>query len=204
VEQISVYLRNYVKPVGTGKIWGNIYFNSGELLDTVITDNCNCKLGAFSSVYYAINVPVILYNYKEEAVDWTLTDETGNYVFKNIALDSYKVVSETAAAFGSKKVDLTIGNTDINADLELKKSDNNNTKVENPSTISAMIYPNPTNRFVNIEVNAATPMQIINVEGQKILQQELISGKNTIDLNTLVSGFYFINIGDKKIKLMKK
>ena len=203
VENIAVTMRSFVKPVGTGKIYGNIYFDSSDLMDTVMTEECNCKMGAISSVYYAINVPVILYNANDEAVDWTLTDEFGNYVFDNIALASYKVVSETAAAYAFIPVDLSAGKTVVNADLDLKKLENQ-TDVKNPSETSVKIYPNPVTKYLSIDVKSAQEMEILNIEGRIIMQHQLSKGNNTFDLSDISKGLYFIKIGDSKIKLMKQ
>lgn len=64
----------------------------------------------------------------------------------------------------------------------------------NENTI--LIYPNPTSDNVFIEIKKDAQLIVINSIGEEILSENLVCGKNIINLNNLASGIYFINISN--------
>ena len=58
------------------------------------------------------------------------------------------------------------------------------------------IYPNPTidKVFINISKRQDLKMQIYNVVGECVLQRELNSGTNEIDISYLTTGIYVIKL----------
>ncbi len=64
------------------------------------------------------------------------------------------------------------------------------------------IYPNPASDMLNIVLpgNFAAKATIYNTQGQLMMSSDLVSGENTLDIGTLQSGVYFIEIsGQEKI-----
>jgi len=203
IKELSIQLRPFNRPVGNGKIYGNIFFESTGLKDTVMAENSMNKVKVLSEVNFATNLPVILYDANDEPVDWTLTDENGNYAFENIAIDSYKVVSETAAAEAEIPVALTVENAVVNANLMLKSTENS-TALQTPKLDVINMYPNPVLDMFTINLKEAQEVNIYNAMGQISMQKHLNSGSNVLDMSKMSKGVYFVKIGNSKTKLIKK
>jgi hypothetical protein len=76
-------------------------------------------------------------------------------------------------------------------------------KLTNNSTM--IIYPNPTNSILNIEVKEQTQISIINVLGE-VVKTETINGTSKLDVSDLNTGVYFIQDvkSGKAIKFIKE
>ncbi len=76
--------------------------------------------------------------------------------------------------------------------------------VENVTTLSVkdlladrmIVYPNPTSAVLNISLQQAANIEIVDVIGQKVQSHQLQAGLNTIDVSELVTGVYFIQTTD--------
>ena len=200
VENIVVNLRHFVLPTGTGKIFGNIFFETYSLKDSLLSTNGSSSLIVNTT---AINTQVLLFDSNNEPVAWTITDQFGNYVFENIALDTYKVVAETASAYAESVVVLTDNSTVLNVDL-LLKSQQAETGINDIENTEIKIYPNPVVDNLNIYSKEATTMELYNVLGKLLVRENLISGNNELDLSQISKGIYFTKIGKMTIKLVKK
>ncbi len=70
-----------------------------------------------------------------------------------------------------------------------------------------LIYPNPTNNFVRIQLNTNNnvPFKLMDIYG-RLMQQGIIYGQNTrlLDIATLDVGSYFLWIDTSVTKLIKK
>lgn len=203
IKDIIVQLRPYKRPYGNGKIYGNIFFESTQLKDTVIAENKTGKMSIQSDAKIADNLSVVLYNSNNEAIDWTLTDVYGNYVFENIAFDSYKVVSETAGAEAETNITLSNENAIINADLMLKSTEFN-TDVNEIQTSGITVYPNPVTDHLTITLSKAQEVHIYNALGQEVMNKQLQEGSNTLNVSSMEKGIYFIKAGSEKLKIVKK
>ena len=64
---------------------------------------------------------------------------------------------------------------------------------------AAIVYPNPTNARVQFVWNNFEPVnyQVINLEGKMLQQGSLTSSNESINLETLTSGIYFLEFVDK-------
>ncbi len=203
INELSIQLRPFNRPIGKGKIYGNISYESTGLKDTVMAENSMNKVKVQLKMNYATYLPVLLYNTNDEPVDWTVTDENGNYAFENIAIDSYKVVTETAAAEAEIPVVLTVENAVVNADLMLKSSENS-TALQSPKLDVVNMYPNPVLDMLTINLKDAQEVSIYNAMGQLTMQKQLNSGSNMLDMSEMSKGVYFVKIGNSQTKLIKK
>jgi hypothetical protein len=55
------------------------------------------------------------------------------------------------------------------------------------------IFPNPANDFLTIEINEPTTFQIVNAQGQVVMERSL-SNTERIDISHLSAGIYWVNI----------
>lgn len=203
IKDLTVKLRPYQRKGGNGKIYGNIFFETTTLKDSVIAANGANKMGVQADAKIADNLSVILYNTNDEPIDWTITDTYGNYSFENIAFDSYKIVSETAAATGETTVTLSNEEATINADLMLKNTEFN-TDTRDYQMIGLSIYPNPVTDYLTITLSESQKVCIYNTMGQEVLNKQLDEGSNTLNLNSMEKGVYLITAGPEKLKIVKK
>jgi len=67
------------------------------------------------------------------------------------------------------------------------------------------IFPNPTNDVIFIQSNFNQfDAHIFNIQGQAILQKSNLNNNDTIDLNFLSNGVYFVQIhAEKHSKVFK-
>ena len=100
-----------------------------------------------------------------------------------------------------QKPDLLIGN--YSGGLSFFSSDSSIVSHNSFSSINELnIYPNPTNRFLNIDNKASGELLIINSLGKTILRKEKSSQKITLDLKEIDSGLYLIKIEGHTTKLI--
>ena len=100
-----------------------------------------------------------------------------------------------------QKPDLLIGN--YSGGLSFFSSDSSIVSHNSFSNINELnIYPNPTNRFLNIDNKASGELLIINSLGKTILRKEKSSQKITLDLKEIDSGLYLIKIEEHTTKLI--
>jgi len=77
------------------------------------------------------------------------------------------------------------------------------TQTRNASAL--LLYPNPTNgqlRIKNEELRDGSVIEIFNIVRQKLLSiPSLLSQEQTIDVESLAKGTYFLKIGEKTVRL---
>jgi hypothetical protein len=183
-------------PGGNGSISGNIGSGSKAASDNVIVNLLDNTLNLVAS---------------------TRTDANGDYIFTNLAYNTYKIWVEIA---GKVTTPITV-TLDANNRISTNNDfiENNNTIVPKPTSINASInnsdvniYPNPVQNELNIDINATNSgnftFNIFSITGQIISSEQIniTSGKNLIKLNTnnLNSGSYILIINNENnISLQK-
>lgn len=65
-------------------------------------------------------------------------------------------------------------------------------KVDNPTTGSLNVYPNPTSGQIKIELSSPTTVEVIDSQGRTVLQQQTDSCFVIIDMKGAQSGIYFV------------
>jgi hypothetical protein len=82
----------------------------------------------------------------------------------------------------------------------------NVTEVHEPIQIS--VYPNPAKDRLTIKSPQKSTLEIINLQGQSILQEQLQQVKTDIDISGLAKGVYFLRLNNDKtntvIKIIKE
>lgn len=77
---------------------------------------------------------------------------------------------------------------------------------ESDLSTSIKVYPNPASKTVFIEglKDKNAHIEIINVEGRKVLEQGKIGSDNSINISGIPAGVYFININSGNLKSYSK
>lgn len=65
-------------------------------------------------------------------------------------------------------------------------------KVNNPTTGSLNVYPNPTNGQIKIELDSPTTIEVIDIKGNTILYKQFDAGIANLDLQGVENGIYFV------------
>ena len=58
-------------------------------------------------------------------------------------------------------------------------------------------YPNPTNGIINIEVENANKIKVVNVLGELVKHEDLKFKQQSIDISSLQNGIYFLQVFNK-------
>ena len=74
----------------------------------------------------------------------------------------------------------------------------------NSHNVHMSVYPNPAVDKLNITLSQNTEMVICNAMGQRVMTKQGHAGVNTIDVNGLTSGVYFISAGTATQKFIVK
>ena len=98
-----------------------------------------------------------------------------------------------------------------NCPWRYKLSDLTNVEEVVTDLSNTIVYPNPASDFITITLSnkelqhfaTGDKVQIFNVLGIEVGQSPLVDGINRIDVSYLISGVYFIRIGDKVEKFVK-
>ncbi len=57
-----------------------------------------------------------------------------------------------------------------------------------------VVYPNPATNNITIEALQKSTIEILNIQGQTILQQQIQQGKTNIDISALAKGVYILRL----------
>jgi len=109
--------------------------------------------------------------------------------------------SSPATGLGGNPMSITAGNINAGAYQGGTTGINENEL----QSLVLNLYPNPTQTQLNIELNEAANLQIINLLGETLVTKEAVAGNNTIDVSYLDSGVYFLQVGNKgAVKIVKE
>lgn len=73
-----------------------------------------------------------------------------------------------------------------------------------PENTKMEVYPNPAVNQLNVRLENSTEISIFNIMGQNVLNMQGVKGVNTINVNELTSGVYFISAGSVTQKFIVK
>ena len=124
-----------------------------------------------------------------------------HYITKNAAT---QFVISTPNASGGVVTFSDASDADYAPVLDLKYGQNNFAVEETVLNNSVSIYPNPTNGIVSIDAkgNAIQSVDVIDLFGKTVMHIE--TKESTIDISSLPTGTYAINIATDKGKLSQK
>jgi len=156
-------------------------------------------------------IEILLFDNDYNPLTFTITDESGNFAFENIPLGSYKLYAE-ATGFISFEVSVYLDENNqsvSNINLELYEQTVGIEEYFESVTAVGNIYPNPVREKFSVDIqlddNADLLINIFNINGQKVKEQQLNlnKGSHTLSFNgdVLPHGVYLVLItsGDRKI-----
>jgi PKD repeat protein len=165
----------------------------------------------------AINQPVILYNKNGKPLRYSLTDESGNYLFTNLPDSSY-YVSPQKPGFSSSPAFIEFGNSTNQAISNSFILGNEVftigifNPVWNDLSDEFVVFPNPFSNLIYLNVNHKTSQDYIvrlyDPAGKELLLNKisLSSGFNNYYFhfdNIINNGIYYLIINDKNNKPLK-
>ncbi|MEN8702592.1 MAG: T9SS type A sorting domain-containing protein [Polaribacter sp.] len=138
---------------------------------------------------------------------------TGDLVSEETSLNNLDL---STLVDGVYKFDLTItdpnGNVGEPETLYYLIEDNKITLLGATNTLSTLnntlaqltMYPNPVNHFYYIETTEEVLLEIFDIHGKLLITKKLVTGKNSVNTNTLAAGYYFFKIANSKEQVIKK
>lgn len=145
------------------------------------------------------NLTVFLHNPSGSIINWTLTDEKGNFTFPNPSEACYISVERKGYALSGnahlyKASEFFIGSSQI---LGIEE---NQSIAKNQETLN--FYPNPVENLLNVDLtnitNGNVVYEIISAQGEILIKEEISKlSKLTIDLSSLKQGIYFFRIANQ-------
>jgi len=207
VYDVDIYLPkiDYVLPIGEGSISGhmvlplNSSFNSNVYCMPWFSDNGNDYCNGGLS-----NITVFLFNKtKSNLLDFTLTDEFGDFYFSQLPYGSYTVDAEKAGFLTTPSSVITLSQENKDEANVIIELDNQKHAISFNRNIvtgdNILVYPNPVSAELNltsVNLNSVqTIIEIYNVFGNRVLffkhQPEYGTTNIQIEVKTLLPGLYF-------------
>lgn len=126
-----------------------------------------------------------------------IANASGSYTVR-VSHKGTTLVNPTTGSVPSQQYSLIITGTDgVLSTIPLKQADT-----------AFNMWPNPANSNVNISFNSAVEnnasVVIYDVQGRIVKQSSLTGSENTVDIQNLTSGVYFVNVSNGVKKEVKK
>jgi len=205
---------DYVLPEGAGSVSGYFVLPDARLFAKDIY--CNSWFGETGTLTFCdgglSNITVLLYNSTgDKLLDYTLTDENGNFYFSHLPYGNYLIDAEKAGCETTISPLITLSpdhpdETGVVIELDgNKKIGIRRTETQLPGNEST-VWPNPAGSYIFIpvseQVNGMVTVEIYNLMG-RLIQKQVITkeqnGQPYIKLNTakLNPGLCFVRITGK-------
>lgn len=201
--EIFVKMRLHEPKTGTGRISGNIHYESDNLNDSLTLKNVFGESFASANFNLAVDVPVLLLDMREQIVAWTVTDMYGNYLFENVPNGTFRVFSETSTATGNSNVEITTERSTVTANVVMKSSEES---TATPGILNSdiVVYPVPAKDKLNVILQSNDIISIFDIRGQLLVKQQGVSGINEINISNLSQGLLILKTGNKSIRIVKE
>ena len=205
---ITLPVIDYRLPQGEGSVSGYFAMPAQNLFSEDVF--CNSFFDRDNTLDYCngglSNITVFLYNSTgDKLLDYTLTDENGNFFFNHLPFGNYIIDAEKAAYLTTVSPVITLSpdhknETGVVIELSGMKIGiyrTNNT----PAKTQVNVYPNPVQQFLNIPVTGNTGetavITIYNSFGQMVLRIEATHSNHPLqpcfklNVSSLNAGIYF-------------
>jgi hypothetical protein len=170
----------------------------------LVTDANGCTTNAFMlitqpSVLVVSNTSTPEITGNDGTIDLTVAGGTAGYTY--VWSNGPSSQDQTGLTAGTYTVIVTDANGCLAYDTVLVSS---NIGVEDLFEVNIMVYPNPTTNVLTIEIDRPMELTLLNAIGQSVLKINLMAGKNTIVLENILNGIYFLNFENENSVLQKK
>lgn len=135
--------------------------------------------------------------------DATWDDITGSYTFPDPgSWDFIDAGSSDISAYESDATYIAFLYTSTSSDACTWEVDNievlgvMGTGIINNNIKNLKIYPNPASNVISVESGSAGVIKISTITGKLMINNELVTGKNSIDIEKLSSGLYIVETID--------
>lgn len=164
------------------------YTESGAyLFDYQTEKGCDSTLTLNLTVYPSYNFSV---------VDSACTSDVYTFGDQEYAVPGQYILTNTSAIGCDSIYRLDIRAKQTDCILTSIKAEQKEQSIE--------IYPNPTNDFVHITgLNQRSTIQVFSILGTEVKQHHANSAEETLSLQHLPAGVYFVKIGKQTIQLVK-
>jgi len=192
---------------GKGYISGKIVYDYGSNFETSVF-NQNW-FGGTKTNYEGIaqNIAVFLINSSNNAIKYSLSDNTGKFEIKDIPYGEYTIYTEKAGRITQVfNVNLTAENdSSINNLVHIMQG--NIIEVKNIVDNNILAYPNPFTNNITINAKYIKDISIINISGKLINLGGNITKNSenyTINTSNLERGVYFLRATSRNGSLITK
>ena len=156
------------------------------------------------------NELVYLLNSENQIIDYTYTDEEGDFKFYAIGYGMYLVRAEVTGKVSSTFVVVLEANNPSQTDIELEVDCNSFVGMEESFTTDVFtivkIYPLPASDRLSVEVVSSNELvlnySLFNINGSVLMSGSMkkLSGKHTLelDIKSIPSGLYLLRVNDAK------
>jgi hypothetical protein len=77
----------------------------------------------------------------------------------------------------------------------------NTNSIDDTQISGINLYPNPMSNSTTIDAPNSGALEIVGINGQKVLTQKALKGKNTVDVSRLSPGIYMVKFTDNTGKV---
>lgn len=182
----------------------SIYSSTGSLQNTteLLTKLCKrMEVDANNNVFLFVNGTRFMYAYTSTCAALAING-ANNYLDLGAPYSSTNIIDIYGSSINSSG-DIMISGTlttpqnpseNVAVAMRIKRAGGINLGLTEETTESLTIYPNPTSDLFNVEFNSenTSNFSIFSADNREVLKGELTSGNNTIDIQELVAGTYFL------------
>jgi PKD repeat protein len=151
------------------------------------------------------DIPVILTSAGNQPLEWTITNEYGQFEFISIALGEYKVIADMAGVYSFPETVVLSQDHPVNDTVRIEMYTESPLYVEKPlqDPVSLLeIYPNPVNNKLNLtllsDISQKLQISIYNISGQRVYEEEALLNKGRqilqVPCGNLSSGLYWLSV----------
>ena len=199
---------------GTASISGNITVGSDQSYNPEVFDNEWFPPSTKTTGVPARNIPVLLYDSLQNAIDFRLTDEQGVFGYHNLEYGTYFVKVEKAG-LEAEHVEIVLdasNPTSSGIGFELNQGHVISIDQVDAQKEELLVYPNPANIYLMVEMPKGyedlQSIQVFSQLGQEqrfeyswVNQQE---GRLILNISVFKSGIYFLRlISENKTGIVK-